>query len=258
MIKHHLIECFCQDVSVAPFCTVGSSAKLRNGCKLYPSSHIFGNTELGDSCVLMTLGMIPFFTSVITMRSESSVRFTDHRSPPIKRSGAWLLTDMSKISGLYEVCSYNLFVEQVIGENNLIMGSCHIAHDCKIGDNNIFANNTLLAGLVVVEDYTHTAGAIVVHQFCHIGSLAFIGGGFVVSQDVPKYMMVNGERAEIRGLNLGGLRRSRFTISEIRSLKRAYRKISISSDAVSLGTRQRSVESPWCGKWCSQSGIRSL
>ncbi|XP_010541041.1 PREDICTED: probable acyl-[acyl-carrier-protein]--UDP-N-acetylglucosamine O-acyltransferase, mitochondrial isoform X3 [Tarenaya hassleriana] len=215
------------DVSVAPFCTVGSSAKLRNGCKLYPSSHIFGNTELGDSCVLMTLGMIPFFTSVITMRSESSVRFTDHRSPPIKRSGAWLLTDMSKISGLYEVCSYNLFVEQVIG-------------------------------LVVVEDYTHTAGAIVVHQFCHIGSLAFIGGGFVVSQDVPKYMMVNGERAEIRGLNLGGLRRSRFTISEIRSLKRAYRKISISSDAVSLGTRQRSVESPWCGKWCSQSGIRSL
>ncbi|XP_010541048.1 PREDICTED: probable acyl-[acyl-carrier-protein]--UDP-N-acetylglucosamine O-acyltransferase, mitochondrial isoform X7 [Tarenaya hassleriana] len=150
------------------------------------------------------------------------------------------------------------FFTSVIGENNLIMGSCHIAHDCKIGDNNIFANNTLLAGLVVVEDYTHTAGAIVVHQFCHIGSLAFIGGGFVVSQDVPKYMMVNGERAEIRGLNLGGLRRSRFTISEIRSLKRAYRKISISSDAVSLGTRQRSVESPWCGKWCSQSGIRSL
>lgn len=101
---------------------------------------------------------------------------------------------------------------QVIGDNNLIMGSCHIAHDCKIGNNNIFANSTLLAGHVIVEvspsfsvcagkrhsvlldyslclkfdscasmqDYVHTAGAIVVHQFCHIGSFSFIGGGSVV------------------------------------------------------------------------------
>lgn len=106
---------------------------------------------------------------------------------------------------------------QVIGDNNLIMGSCHIAHDCKIGNNNIFANNTLLAGHVVIEvsyklffsqtlsnfssssilsldcnvhpevnealqmqDYVHTAGAIVIHQFCHVGSFAFIGGGSAV------------------------------------------------------------------------------
>lgn len=93
------------------------------------------------------------------------------------------------------------------------MGSCHIAHDCKVGDHNIFANNTLLAGHVVVEvsalaihlsfgyfggntfycevvelawiqDYVHTAGASVVHQFCHIGSFAFVGGGSVVSVNV--------------------------------------------------------------------------
>ncbi|GJU25166.1 probable acyl-[acyl-carrier-protein]--UDP-N-acetylglucosamine O-acyltransferase, mitochondrial isoform X1 [Tanacetum coccineum] len=57
----------------------------------------------------------------------------------------------------------------VIGDNNLIIGSCHIAHDCKVGSNNIFANNTLLAGHVLVEDHAHTAGAIFVHQFCHIG-----------------------------------------------------------------------------------------
>ncbi|GJW90487.1 probable acyl-[acyl-carrier-protein]--UDP-N-acetylglucosamine O-acyltransferase, mitochondrial [Tanacetum coccineum] len=68
----------------------------------------------------------------------------------------------------------------VIGDNNLIMGSCHIAHDCKVGSNSIFANNTLLAGHVLVEDHAHTAGAIVVHQFCHIGSFCFIGGGSVV------------------------------------------------------------------------------
>lgn len=94
---------------------------------------------------------------------------------------------------------------QVIGDNNLIMGSCHIAHDCKVGHNNILANNTLLAGHVTVEvscsyafrfhmdnpsmvveaihlqDYVHTAGATVVHQFCHLGSFSFVGGGSVVN-----------------------------------------------------------------------------
>ncbi|CAO2171286.1 unnamed protein product [Urochloa humidicola] len=113
----------------------------------------------------------------------------------------------------------------VIGDNNLVMGSCHIAHDCKIGNHNIFANNTLLAGHVVVEDCTHTAGAVVVHQFCHIGSYSFLGGGSVVTQDVPRYMMVSGDRAELRGLNLEGLRRNGFPDEEVRRLRKAYQKV---------------------------------
>lgn len=105
------------------------------------------------------------------------------------------------------------------------MGSCHIAHDCKIASNNILANNTLLAGHVIVEDFVHTAGATVVHQHCHLGSFCFIGGGSVVSQDVPKFVMVSGDRAELRGLNLEGLRRRGFSVAEIKSLRAAYRKI---------------------------------
>uniref|UniRef100_A0A803MD68 UDP N-acetylglucosamine O-acyltransferase C-terminal domain-containing protein n=1 Tax=Chenopodium quinoa TaxID=63459 RepID=A0A803MD68_CHEQI len=104
--------------------------------------------------------------------------------------------------------------QTIIGHNNLIMGSCHVAHDCKIGNNNILANNTLLAGHIVVEDYIHTAGAAVVHQYCHLGSFCFIGGGSVVSQDVPKFMMVSGDRAELRGLNLEGMRRRGFSATE--------------------------------------------
>ncbi|WVZ69021.1 hypothetical protein U9M48_017880 [Paspalum notatum var. saurae] len=117
----------------------------------------------------------------------------------------------------------------VIGDNNLIMGSCHVAHDCKIGSNNIFANNTLFAGHVVVEDNTHTAGAVVVHQFCHIGSYSFLGGGSVVAQDVPRYTMVSGDRAELRGLNLEGLRRNGISDQEVRSLRKAYQKVFMSS-----------------------------
>ncbi|OVA11354.1 Bacterial transferase hexapeptide repeat [Macleaya cordata] len=130
----------------------------------------------------------------------------------------------------------------VIGDNNLIMGSCHIAHDCKLGNNIILANNTLLAGHVVVEDYAHTAGAIVVHQFCHIGSFSFVGGGSVVAQDVPKYMMVTGDRAELRGLNLEGLRRHRFSNEEVKGMRAAYRKIFMAVDAKSGGIEDRLTE----------------
>ncbi|AQK97878.1 putative acyl-[acyl-carrier-protein]--UDP-N-acetylglucosamine O-acyltransferase mitochondrial [Zea mays] len=105
------------------------------------------------------------------------------------------------------------------------MGSSHIAHDCKIGNNNIFANNTLFAGHVIVEDWTHTAGAVVVHQFCHIGSYSFLGGGSVVAQDVPRYMMVAGDRAELRGLNIEGLRRNGFSDQEVRRLRKAYQRV---------------------------------
>ncbi|KAM1313125.1 hypothetical protein ACFX2F_017193 [Malus domestica] len=121
------------------------------------------------------------------------------------------------------------------------MGSCHIAHDCKIGNNIIFVNNTLLAGHVVEENYAHTAGAVVVHQFCHVGSFSFISGGSVIAQDVPKYMMVAGERAVLRGLNLEGLRHNGFTAVKIRSLRTVYQKIFMPADKNSRETTRNSI-----------------
>ncbi|RZC27786.1 putative acyl-[acyl-carrier-protein]--UDP-N-acetylglucosamine O-acyltransferase, mitochondrial isoform B [Glycine soja] len=137
----------------------------------------------------------------------------------------------------------------VIGSNNTIGYHAVIGVKCqdmkyKIGNNNILANNTLLAGHVEVEDYVHTAGVTVVHQFSHLGSFSFLGGGSVVSQDVPKYMMAAGERAELRGLNLVGLTRCGFSVAEIRSMRAAYRKIfmCVDANAVSLEERLAEVE----------------
>ncbi|CAN6725438.1 unnamed protein product [Malus baccata var. baccata] len=109
----------------------------------------------------------------------------------------------------------------VVGNNNLIMGSRHIAHDCKIGNNIIFANNKLLAG--------HGLSSFVIHQFCHVGSFSFIGGGSVITHDVLKYMMVAGERAMLCGLNL----------EEIRSLRTAYQKIFMPVDKNSRDFEER-------------------
>ncbi|KAJ6698905.1 ACYL-[ACYL-CARRIER-PROTEIN]--UDP-N-ACETYLGLUCOSAMINE O-ACYLTRANSFERASE [Salix purpurea] len=211
-------------VSIGPYCTIGSSVKLGNGCRLYPGSHVFGNTEIGDHCLLMPGAVVgdhlPGRTvlgrsNVIGHHAVIGVKCQDLKYKPGDECFL-LIGDNNEIREHTSIHRSSKSSDKtVIGDNNLIMGSCHIAHDCKIGNNNIFANSTLLAGHVVVEDYTHTAGAIVVHQFCHIGSFSFVGGGSVVSQDVPKYTMVAGERAELRGLNLEGLRRHEFTATEV-------------------------------------------
>ncbi|GAV68307.1 Hexapep domain-containing protein/Acetyltransf_11 domain-containing protein, partial [Cephalotus follicularis] len=237
-----------QGVSIGPFCMVGSYVKLGKGCQLLPSSHIFGKTELGERCILMTGAVVgddlPGRTvigcnNIIGHHAVVGVKCQDMKY----KTGDECFLDVGNNNEIREHTSIHRSSKSndrtVIGDNNLIMGSCHIAHDCKVGNNNIFANNTLLAGHVVVEDYSHTGGGIVVHQFCHIGSFSFIGGGSVVTQDVPKYMMVAGERAELRGLNFEGLRRSGFTVTEIRNLRTAYRKIFMPADANSLGFEER-------------------
>ncbi|CAI9782677.1 unnamed protein product [Fraxinus pennsylvanica] len=223
-----------QDVSIGPFCTIGPSAKLGSACRLHPGSHVFGNTELGDNCILMAGAIVgddlPGCTvvgcnNIIGHHAVVGIKCQDMKYKP----GNECFLEIGDNNEIREYTSIHRSSKQsdktVIGDNNLIMGSCHIAHDCKVGSNNIFANNTLLAGHVIVEDHAHTAGAIVVHQFCRVGSFSFIGGGSVVSQDVPKYTMVSGERAELRGLNLEGLRRHGFSTMEIKSLRAAYRMI---------------------------------
>ncbi|KAK6139603.1 hypothetical protein DH2020_026651 [Rehmannia glutinosa] len=228
-----------QGVSIGPFCTVGPSVKLGNACKLYPGSHVSGSTELGDNCTLMMGAVVGDdlpgrtvigYNNIIGHHAVVGIKCQDMKYKP----GNECFLEIGDSNEIREYASVHRSSHPnertILGDNNLIMGSCHIAHDCKVGDNNIFANNTLLAGHVIVEDYTHTSGATVVHQFCHIGSFSFIGGGSVVSQDVPKYTMVSGERAELRGLNLEGLRRRGFSVVEIKSLRAAYRKIFMPSD----------------------------
>jgi len=228
-----------EGVSIGPFCSISSSAKLGKGCQLYPGSHIFGNTKLGDNCMLMTGAVVgddyPGRTvigsnNIIGYHAVIGVKCQDLKYKPEDEC----FLEVGHNNDIREHTSIHRSSKStdttVVGDGNLIMGACHIAHDCKIGNNNIFANNTLLAGHVEVEDYVHTAGATVIHQFCHLGSFSFLGGGSVVSQDVPKYMMVAGDRAELRGLNLVGLTRRGFSIEEIRNLKTAYRKIFMCTD----------------------------
>ena len=112
-----------------------------------------------------------------------------------------------------------------IGNDNLFMAYSHVAHDCVVGDNTVFANCAALGGHVEVGDWVIVGGLSAVHQFVKIGAHAFLGGGSILSRDVPPYVVVAGNPAVPHAVNSEGLRRRGFTEEQIRNVRDAYRTL---------------------------------
>jgi UDP-N-acetylglucosamine acyltransferase len=110
-----------------------------------------------------------------------------------------------------------------VGDRNLLMMYCHIAHDCIVGNRNVIANGATLGGHVIVEDSVIVGGLVGVHQFVRIGTGAILGAGSMVSMDVPPYCNATGDRAKLRGLNLEGLKRRGVDKATIAAIRKAYR-----------------------------------
>ncbi|MEO7478395.1 MAG: acyl-ACP--UDP-N-acetylglucosamine O-acyltransferase [Lysobacteraceae bacterium] len=115
-----------------------------------------------------------------------------------------------------------------IGDDNWVMAYVHIAHDCNVGNNTIFANNATLAGHVEIGDFVTLGGFSGVHQFCKIGAHAFIGMGSLINGDVLPFVMVAGQYAKPRGINSEGLKRRGYSAERIAAIKRAYRALFVS------------------------------
>jgi len=115
-----------------------------------------------------------------------------------------------------------------VGDDNWIMAYVHIAHDCIVGNQTIFANNATLAGHAEVGDWAILGGFAGVHQFCKIGAHAFIGMGSLINADVPPFVMVAAQYAQPRGINAEGLKRRGFDAARIAAIKRAYRALYMS------------------------------
>lgn len=113
--------------------------------------------------------------------------------------------------------------ETVIGDENYIMTSGHIAHNARIGNRTVIASCALIAGYVEIEDQAFVSGGVGVQQFSRIGRLVMVGGNGGVNCNLPPYFMYSGDRVTVRGLNLVGLKRAGFTREQIAALKNAYR-----------------------------------
>jgi UDP-N-acetylglucosamine acyltransferase len=112
-----------------------------------------------------------------------------------------------------------------LGNDNWVMAYVHVAHDCIVGNNTIFANAASLAGHVTVDDWVILGGFTLVHQFCQIGAHAFTSMGSIINRDVPPYVTVAGSFAEPKGINSEGLRRRGYDSSRIMTIKRAYKTL---------------------------------
>ncbi len=112
-----------------------------------------------------------------------------------------------------------------LGNDNFIMAYCHLAHDCHVGNNTVFANCASLAGHVTVGDYAVLGGFTVAHQFCRIGAYCMTALGAITFMDIPPYVMASGNPAEPHGLNLRGLKRRGFSNDAIEAIRKAYKTL---------------------------------
>ena len=196
---------------IGPYCTVGEKVRLGERCRLVSHVVLEGDTRMGDDNVVFpftTIGMVP-----------QDLKFT----------GESTRVEIGDRNTIRENCTIHKGTPQGggvtrIGNDNLLMAYCHVAHDCTVGDHNIFANAATLAGHVTVGDHAHLAALAPVHQFCRIGSYAFIGGHTVVTQDVLPFSRTSAVReAHAFGVNSVGLERKGFSKESVRHLQRAYR-----------------------------------
>ena len=195
-------------VRIADFCIVESDVTIGARCVLEPYVYIKRWTTLGEQNEISAgsvLGTDPLDKG-----------FTGHRS--YLRIGS-----RNKIREHYTI-SRGTAPESVteIGDDNYIMTSGHIAHNCKVGSNIVVASCALLAGYVEVEDQAFISGGVVIHQFSKIGRLAMIGGNTRVNLDVPPFFLYSGFDVEAKGLNLVGLKRAGYRSADVTTLKRAY------------------------------------
>ena len=112
----------------------------------------------------------------------------------------------------------------VVGQNNLLMAGCHVAHDCSLGNNVILANGCMLGGHVQVGDHAFISGGVAVHQFCRIGTGSMTSGNAVITEDVPPHALAH-SRNLLSGLNLVGMRRRGLSTAEITEVKKAYHAV---------------------------------
>jgi UDP-N-acetylglucosamine acyltransferase len=134
--------------------------------------------------------------------------------------------------------------ETVIGDENYIMTSGHIAHNCRIGNRTVIASCALVAGYVQVEDQAFISGGVVIHQYSRIGRLAMIGGNTRVNSDLPPYFLYADFNVAAHGLNVVGLKRAGFEDADIKALKTAYRLLYRSGSKLEDALRRIETEIP--------------
>ena len=198
-----------ENVSIGPYCKIDKEVTIADNVTILSHVSISGKTYIGDSTKIW-----PF--AVIGSEPQD-----------MKYDGENGSLEIGENNNIREHVTMHFGTKDggmatKIGDNNLFMVGAHIAHDCKVGSNCVFANNATLGGHVEVGDWAILGGLAAVHQWGRGGCHSFIGGLAAVTRDLLPYGMAIGNRANLEGINLVGMRRRGFTKEDISEVKKAY------------------------------------
>ena len=194
---------------ISPLAYVSPKAQIGKNVTIDAFAYIDDNVIIGDNCHIFPHAVIGCIPQDLKFKGEET----------------WTI--------IGDNCVLREFVtihrgtaskgKTVIGNNNLIMAYCHVAHDCVLGNNIIMSNATQLAGEVVVDDFAIIGGGTLVHQFSHIGGHVMIQGGSKINKDIPPYIIVARDPIAYCGINSVGLNRRGFSSDQIHTIQDAYR-----------------------------------
>jgi UDP-N-acetylglucosamine acyltransferase len=199
-------------VEIGPYSIIEGGVTIGPKTRIGPHVVVREGTQMGKQCQVFQFASLGEAPQAVAYKGEKTLLVMgDHN---IVRECVTLNRGTAPGGG-----------KTVIGHGNLFMAYSHVAHDCQIGNQVILANAATLAGHITIEDYAIIGGLAAIHQFCRIGTHAFISGMTGITLDVPPYMLASGSRARLFGLNTVGLKRFHFSEASVKALKKAYRII---------------------------------
>ena len=198
------------DVEVGAYSVIGAGVRIGKGTTIQSHASIQGRTTMGQNNNVFPFATIGSAPQDLKYRGEPSELVIGDRNT------------IREYVSLNPGTTGGGMITRV-GDQNLFMMYCHIAHDCAVGHRNVIANGATLGGHVVIEDFVIVGGLVGIHQFVRIGTGAILGAGSMVSKDVPPYCNATGDRARLRGLNLEGLKRRGTDPAVIAAIRKAYR-----------------------------------
>lgn len=196
-------------VHVGPYCVIGPDARIGDGTVLHSHVAIANHTTIGADCRIFPFASL------------------GHPPQDYKYTGGETRLVIGDRNLIREHATMNGGASPddpvtIVGSDSMFMIGAHVAHDCRVGDHVVFANNATIGGYCTVGDYAYIGGLAAVHQMCRVGRCSIIGGVSGVVEDVIPYGMVVGDRARLGGLNVIGLKRRGFTRATIHKMREAY------------------------------------
>jgi UDP-N-acetylglucosamine acyltransferase len=197
-------------VEVGAYSLIGAGVKIGKGTKVHSHVVVQGRTQIGEGNIIYPFATVGSPPQDLKYKGEPSELIIGNRNT------------IREYVSLNPGTTGGGMVTRV-GDQNLLMMYCHIAHDCIVGSRNVIANGATLGGHVTLEDFVIVGGLVGIHQFVRIGDGAIVGAGSMVSMDVPPYCNATGDRAKLHGLNVEGLKRRGFDQAVIDAIHKAYR-----------------------------------